>query len=192
MERNVKISLEKAREWYYSDNESLKEIALQVFKESELIVKVWENIKTFEDACKVLGINPKSMDLTYGSHIKNLYKLHIIRKALNAGWKPKLNEGTIYYPWISYYSKGHICGSGRKPIANFKAKEDNKIYTLFGGEYSFYNGGLGSFGYGCGDVMAVLGLLGCKSEEIAKYFSITFGKLIFDTIYGQYNNYTWV
>lgn len=192
MERNVKISLEKAREWYNSGNESLKEIALQAFNESELIVKVWENIKTFEDACRVLGINPKSIDLTYDSHIKNIYKLHIIRKALNAGWKPKLNEGTIYYPWISYYLKGHIYGSHRKPIADFKAKEDNKIYTLVGGDYSCYNGGLGSFDYGGGDVMAVLGLLGCKSEEIAKYFSITFGKLIFDTIYGQYNNYTWV
>ena len=192
MERNVKISLEKAREWYYSGNESLKEVALQVFMERELIVKLWENIKTFEDACKVLGVNPKIVDLIFDHHLQNIYKLQIVRKALNADWEPKLNEGIIYYPSIRYNLKSNIYQLPWKLIANFKAKEDNKIYTLFGGEYSCYNGGLGSFGYEGGDVKTVLGLLGCKSREIAKYFSVTFGKLIFDAIYGQYNNYTWV
>ena len=192
MERNVKISLEKAREWYNSGNESLKEIALQAFKESELIVKVWENIKTFEDACIVLGINLKSIDLIYDPNLQNMYKLQIVRRALNVGWEPKLNEGIIYYPLITYNPKGNIYQSPWKPIANFKAKENNKVYTLLGGEYNYYNGGLCSFGLRRGDVIAVLGLLGCKSEEIAKYFSITFGKLIFDAVYSQYNNYTWV
>ena len=192
MERNVKISLEKAREWYNSGNESLKEVALQAFKESELIVKLWETIKTFEDACKVLGINPKSVDLIYDPHLQNMYKLQIVRKVLNAGWEPKLNEGTIYYPLVKYTPKGTIYKLPWKPIANLKAKENNKVYTLFGGDYNYYDGGLCCFGFGNGDVITVIGLLGCKSEEIAKYFSITFGKLIFDAIYSQYNNYTWV
>jgi hypothetical protein len=43
-----------------------------------------------------------------------------------------------------------------------------------------------------GGVNVDLGLLGCKSEEIAKYFGITFGKLIFDVTYGYYNNYEWI
>ena len=192
MERNVKISLEKAREWYNSGNESLKEVALQAFKESELIIKVWENIKTFEDACKVLDINPKIVDLIFDSHLQNIYKLKIVRRALNVGWEPKLNEGKIYYPLIIYNPKDNIYQSPWKPIANFKAKGNNKVYTLLGGDYNYYNGGLCNFGLGRGDVIAVLGLLGCKSEEIAKYFSITFGKLIFDAVYGQYNNYTWI
>ena len=121
-----------------------------------------------------------------------MYKLQTIRKVLNAGWKPKLNEGTIYYPLIKYTPKDNIYKLPWKPIANLKAKENNKVYTLFGGDYNYYDGGLCGFGFGNGDVITVIGLLGCKSEEIAKYFSITFGKLIFDTIYGQYNNYTWV
>ena len=192
MERNVKISLEKAREWYNSDNKSLKEVALQAFEESELIVNPWENIKTFEDACKALDINPKIVDLIFDHHLQNMYKLQIVRKALNVGWEPKLNEGIIYYPLIKYIPKGIIYESPWKTIANFRDKEDNKVYTLFGGEYSCYNGGLGNFGYGGSDIRPILGLLGCKSREIAKYFSITFGKLIFDAIYGQYNNYTWI
>jgi hypothetical protein len=192
MERSVKISLEKAREWYNSGNESLREVALQAFKESELIVNPWENIKTFEDACRVLGINPKGRFI-FDSHLQNMYKLQIVKKALNgADWEPKLNTGTIYYPWMRYYPKGNSYNSSWKPVANFKAKEDNKVYTLVGGDCYPFDGGIGSFGVGCGGVNAILGLLGCKSEEIAKYFGITFGKLIFDAIYGQYYNYTWV
>lgn len=193
MERNVKISLEKAREWYNSGNESLKEVALQAFKESELVVNPWETIKTFEDACRVLNINPKTVDLIYDAHLQNMYKLQIVKKALNgADWEPKLNTGIIYYPWMRYYPKGNSYNSSWKPVANFKAKEDNKVYTLVGGDYNSYAGGLGGFGYGSGGVHANRGLLGCKSKEIAEYFGITFSKLIFDAIYGQYNNYTWV
>ena len=193
MERNVKISLEKAREWYNSGNESLKEVALQAFKESELVVNPWETIKTFEDACRVLNINPKTVDLIYDTHLQNMYKLQIVKKALNGvDWEPKLNTGTIYYPWMRYYPKGNSYDSSWKPVANFKAKEDNKVYTLAGGDCGRCGGGLCLFGCGYGDVYANRGLLGCKSEEIANYFGITFGKLIFDAIYGQYNNYTWV
>lgn len=193
MKRNVEISLEKAREWYNSDNESLKEVALQAFKESELVVKPYETIKTFEDACRVLNINPKTVDLIYDAHLQNMYKLQIVKKALNgADWEPKLNTGTIYYPWMRYHPKGNSYDSSWKPVANFKAKEDNKVYTLVDGDYYSSDGGLGHFRCECGAVSAIRGLLGCKSEEIAKYFGITFGKLIFDAIYGQYNNYTWV
>lgn len=193
MERNVKISLEKAREWYNSGNESLREVALQAFKESELIEKPWELIKTFEDACAVLHINPNLMYLIFDNHVQNVYKLKIIKKALNGvEWKPDLNSGIIYLPWLNYYPKDNNYNSSLTPIANFKSKDNNTIYTLVGGDYNYYDGGLGSFGCGYGDVLINQGLLGCKSKEIAEYFSKTFGKLIFDAIYGQYNNYTWV
>ena len=36
MERNITITLEKAREWYNSGYSSLKEIALQAFSKEEL------------------------------------------------------------------------------------------------------------------------------------------------------------
>lgn len=193
MERNVKISLEKAREWYNSGNESLREVALQAFKEDELVENPWELIKTFEDACRVLNLNPEVVYLIFDSHLQNMYKLKVIKKALNgAEWEPDLNTGIIYCPWLRYYPKDNNYTSSLTPIASFKAKDNNTIYTLVGVDYNYYDGGLGSFGCGYGDVLTSQGLLGCKSEEIAKYFGKTFGKLIFDTIYGQYNNYTWV
>lgn len=193
MERSVKISLEKAREWYNSGNESLKEVALQAFTEDELVKHPWERIKTFDDACEVLDINPGSADFVYDVYLRNIYKLQIIKNALNgADWEPKLNTGTIYYPWIRYYPKDSRYNSSWIPVANFKAKENNKVYTLVGGDYCNHDGGLGYFGLGYGAVNVDCGLLSCRSREIAVYFGKTFGKLIFDAFYGQYNNYTWV
>ena len=55
MERNITITLEKAREWYNSDYSSLKEIALQAFSKEELTGFDLKKIKTFKDALTVLG-----------------------------------------------------------------------------------------------------------------------------------------
>ena len=55
-ERNITITIDKAREWYNSENESLKEIALQAFNESELKFD-FRNIKTFKKACEALDID---------------------------------------------------------------------------------------------------------------------------------------
>lgn len=194
MERTIKISLERAKEWYNSSNKPLKELALQVFKKEELIVNSWESIKTFEDACKILDINPEIISLIYDTHLQNICKLQIIRKALNGiDWEPKFNTGTIYYPWLKYYPKETTYDSKKgEPIADFKARENNKVYTLVGGEFNFSENGLGVFSFGYGIIETYTGLLGCKSQEIAEYFSKTFGKLIFDATYGQYNNYTWM
>lgn len=50
-ERNVKISIETAKKWYNGEDESLKEIALQAFSESELKnnVKVWNDLLTISE-----------------------------------------------------------------------------------------------------------------------------------------------
>lgn len=190
MERNVKISLEKAKEWYNSGNESLREVALQAFKEEELVENPWELIKTFEDACAVL--DPDPVPLIYDTHLLNMYKLRIIRKALNgADWEPNLNTGMIYYPCLRYYSKNSTYGVNCVPIAKFKAKENNNVYTLVSWGRYYSDNGLSNFRHMSGGVHVNLGLLGCKSKEIAEYFGITFGKLIFDVIYGQYDNYEW-
>ena len=52
--RNVEITLDTARKWYYGDNESLKEIALQAFTKDELEEKHWRRITTIKDAVDYL------------------------------------------------------------------------------------------------------------------------------------------
>ena len=202
--RNVTLTLEKAKEFYNSGNDALKEVALQAFTKEELTTPKYTNIKTFEDACKALGLNMdfvnfalcnmKNIEGGFGKHLVAIYKLDIIRKALNgADWKPKMVEDNIYYSWVRFYLPNKK-PSDRKTIATFKA--DGQKDLLVGG-FSDYGScdGLGDFyfGSGCGYSTANLGLLSCKSQEIAKYMSEQFGKIIFDACYTQHiGAYEWV
>ena len=43
--RNVKISYNKAKEWYFSEDPILKELALQAFTEKELKIPSYDDIK---------------------------------------------------------------------------------------------------------------------------------------------------
>ena len=196
--RNVTLTLKKAREFYNSGNAALKEIALQAFAKEELTTPEYTNIKTFEDACLALGIDlyRANCDLYYLSRVENnlskhltaIYKLNIIRKALNgADWKPKMTDDNIYYGWVRFYKKSSDVPSDKKIVGNFIA--DGQKYLLVGG---FRNDGSysGIGGYGSS---ADLGLLCCKSAEIAQYMSEQFGKIIFDACYAQHiGTYEWV
>lgn len=206
--RNVTLTLEKAKEFYNSGNAALKEVALQAFTKEELTTPKYTDIRTFEDAVKALGmdINKVECDLTnliylegdLGKHLTAIYKLDIIRKALNgANWKPKMAEGNIYYGWVRFYKKSSNVPSDKKIIGNFIA--DGQKYLLVGGFGGFgsyrTSGGLGYFvsEYVYGSSSANLGLLCCKSKEIAQYMSEQFGKLIFDACYTQHiGTYKWL
>lgn len=205
--RNVTLTLEKAKEFYNSGNAALKEVALQAFTKKELTTPKYTDIKTFEDACKALGLNMdfvnfalcnmKNIEGGFGKHLTAIYKLDIIRKALNgADWNPKMTEGDIYYGWVKFYkkSRNRNVPSDKKIVGNFIA--DEQEYLLVGG-FSTYvaYAGLSSFCYrvGCSDLNAYLGLLCCKSMEIAQYMSEKFGKLIFDAFYAQHiGAYKWL
>lgn len=203
--RNVTLTLQKAKEFYNSGNAALKEVALQAFTKEELTTPKYTDIKTFEDACKALGMdmsdveydlsNLSGLEGSLGEHLTAIYKLDIIRKALNgADWKPKMAEGDIYYGWVRFYKKSSNVPSNKKIIGNFIA--DGQKYLLVGGFRGYgYYGGLGNFGsgYGYRYSNADLGLLCCKSTEIAQYMSEQFGKLIFDACYAHHvGSYKWL
>ena len=203
--RNVTLTLEKAKEFYNSGNAALKEVALQAFTQEELTTPKYTDIRTFEDACKVLGIDIgyaeydlSTLTCLEGSldeHLIAIYKLDIIRKALNgADWKPKMAEGDIYYGWVRFYKKSSDVPSDKKIIGNFIA--DGQKYLVVGGFWDYWGyDGLGAFssGYGYSGSSATLGLLCCKSIEIAQYMSEQFGKIIFDACYAQHiGAYKWL
>ena len=64
--RNVTVTLEKAKEWYNSNNESLKEIALQAFSRDEIMLD-FENITSFKEACIALGLNCIDISIIIGN-----------------------------------------------------------------------------------------------------------------------------
>lgn len=204
--RNISITLKKAREWYNSGSADLREVALQAYTKDELEIPEWQNIKTFEDACKALHLDMNYVDSDIeslletnyisGCHLIAIYKLDIICKALNKGWKPSMVEGKIYYPYVRFYPAGlkaieAVSSNSWKLGESFIA--DGKKYTLVGGGCGCFSCvGLAYFGCGYGVVQPARGLLGCKSEEIAEHISRYFMKEIFEAVYSQYIGlFTW-
>ena len=70
--------------------------------------KITDKIKSFEDACKHLGLNPNDLpvvDMLPEKDRKSIiayYKLTIITRALNEGWEPDFSNWNEYkyYNWF--------------------------------------------------------------------------------------------
>lgn len=201
--RNVTLTLKKAKEFCNSGNAALKEVALQAFTKEELSTPNYQDITTFEDAVKALGMDMSDVnyDLNHldslegglSKHLVAVYKLDIVRRALNIGWEPKLTEGDIYYTWVRFYLPNKV-PSDAKVIGKFKSNGQKYLLVSGYGDCGYCDG-LGHFNSGCGYSYssAYLGLLCCKTREIAQHFSTYFGKLIFDTCYAQHIGlYEWL
>ena len=203
MERNISITLKKAREWYNSGNDSLKEIALQAFNESELKFD-FRKIKSLSDACNVLGLNYNEIlsETCYINTIRRasaaMFNLNIIKKALNLGkelsFTKNPEDSYIYYPFNpiirrdSIYYSDEIKDGKIKIVGKFKV--EGEIYLILGdsaiaGVTCF--SGLSAFNpkNGSSQAFSNIAFLGCASREIAEHFSKYFGTLITEAKYGD-------
>ena len=200
-ERNVTVTLNKAKEWFNSGNATLKEIALQAFDKDELTYS-FKNITTFEKACETLDLNYADMACMARVIAKTskasaaMFKLNIIRKALNLGQDLRLTKDPkssyMYYPYnpfvtkSSTYYKSEI-NSGKMEVIG-KIKSEGEEYNVLGGSTTLSaNAGLGGFAStnGVGFADATFGFLGCANKEIAEHFGKYFGMLITEAKYGD-------
>ena len=200
-ERNITITIDKAKEWYNSGNSALKEVALQAFDENKLIAN-FKNITTFRKACDVLDINYNTVSIIINRMIKfskasaAMFKLNIVRKALNLGQDLHLTKDPensyIYYPdnpfvtKSSTYYKSEI-NSGEMEVIG-KIKSEGEEYNVLGGSATLsVNAGLGSFDPNNSVCFsdAYIGILGCANKEIAQHFGKHFGMLITEALYGD-------
>ena len=203
IKRNVSITLEKAQEWYNSGNESLKEIALQAFNESELKFN-FRNIKSLSDACNVLGLNYNEVlsELCYIKKISKasaaMFNLNIIKKALNLGkelsFTKNPEDSYICYPFNpiirrdSIYYSDELKDGKIKIVGKFKV--EGETYLILGDSAivsSTCTSGLSAFNpkNGSGQTFSNIAFLGCASREIAEHFSKYFGTLITEAKYGD-------
>ena len=204
-ERNITVTLDKAREWFNSGNATLREIALQAFSKNELVCN-FKNITTFQKACEVLGLNYGEMlhitmnIATISKASVAMFELNIIRKALNLGQDLHLTkdpkDSYIYYPYnpfvtkSSTYYKSEI-NSGKMEVIG-RIKSEGEEYTILGG--GAINGGsagLGGFSssHSMGYADAPVGFLGCANREIAQHFGKYFGMLITEAKYGDLSDF---
>lgn len=198
--RNVTIPLEKAIELFHSEDASLKEIALQAFTEDELIYH-FKSITTFKMACEALGLNYDAISsiaeniATVSRASAAMFKLNIIRKALNLGQDLHLIENPeysfIYYPYNPFVTERSTyyeskLNSGKIEVIG-KIKSEGTLYNVLGGHA--YNGGSAGLGYfqeynEVGYANTCTGFLGCASKEIAQHLGKYFGMLITEAKYG--------
>lgn len=109
MTKTTTLSLELAVKMYQGTDEQLKAFALENYP--DLGKEIQERVKTFEDACLIVGISPTSNRFTDPNlfpHEVAMRKIETIVQALNEGWKPNLQNLSEYkyYPWFKRSSSG--------------------------------------------------------------------------------------
>lgn len=199
--RNITVTLNKAKEWFNSGNATLKEIALQAFDKDELTYN-FKNITTFKKACEALGLNYDNMACmarkiaTISRASAAMFKLNIIRKALNLGQDLHLTkdpkDSYIYYPYNPFITKNSTfyeseINSGKMEVIGKIKSEGEEYNVLGGGAANGGDAGLGGFASnnGVGFAYADVGFLGCANKEIAQHFGKYFGMLITEAKYGD-------
>lgn len=119
MKEKISINREKVLNAYNHASEEQKALLEDMFgKEMFQPKNIMERVKTFEDACEVLGeehsyvqeyrsVANDNFDFT--QDLIAYLKLRIICAALNDGWKPTFSDGECrYYPWFDIYNKNEF------------------------------------------------------------------------------------
>ena len=206
IKKTLDISIDMAREWYNSGNETLRKLALECYSVDELKVVSFEEIKTIEDAVNVLNLDIDDVYITINRLEKiskasaAMFKLNIIRKALNSGQDMNLTENSekdhIHYPYIplitkdSTYYDNELKSGTMEIIGRFRYK-NNEYYVLYGGNPANIYDGLSGFNFTIGTSFADanFAFLGCANEEISKHFGKYFGMLITEAKFGDLDGF---
>lgn len=144
-------------------------------------------IKTYEDARDYLGYVVRDA-VNYNESVNSLAKLQTILDALNEKHKFNLLTGTVWYPWVRFFRMKSV-PKDAEVIGHFRYQGE-KFALVGGGAVDGGGAGLGFFysSNGVGYAFSNVGLLACKSEEIAKYVSTQFGKLVFEACFARHFN----
>lgn len=101
MKKELVVSQESVQDAWRNGNPSQREMLEHLFG-NDCKVKITDVVKSYEDACKVLGIKPVNFDYLperEKRHVSAMLKLETITKALNEGWEHPQKRGECYVYW---------------------------------------------------------------------------------------------
>jgi len=189
----LKISVENAKKAYNESDENGKKLLKNLFGEGVFVPQdIKERIKTFDDACNVLGADHKfvrefdSISNEMGDasiDLLSYLKLRIIAAALNEGWEPQFTEDEYrWYPWFWLYTQDEW---------DRLSAEKKKYGRVLGRSYYLGNayGGVAYAGASHASSYAGTGYgsrLAFKSEELAEYCGKQFADIWFDFHLGNF------
>ena len=144
---------------------------------------VTERVKTFDDACKELGIDAEAIQQQWqDAGITMLdevayQKLRIITAALNEGWEPEFKKDEYrYYPYCILYTKAEI----EQKDDEWKDEYNLQLWVGGGDSNSGANCGLaGAYSYNAWSaaLASISARLAHKTEELAIYSGKQFTEL---------------
>jgi len=105
----MKIEKSTAKKLYPKAEDWFKKELEEAFGKDCFRNKSFEEIKTFEDACMELDLNPQAVYFVSATPDEIAYKkLKIIIAAINQGWTPDWSNASQYkyYPYFEFLSSG--------------------------------------------------------------------------------------
>lgn len=105
----LQISRANAQKAFDQADKKGKGLLSDLFGADVFNKKITDRVKSFEDACQVLGMNPSC--LFHGGETKDeeaYIKLKTIARALNEGWTPDWTDSNEakYWPYFDSYKSG--------------------------------------------------------------------------------------
>lgn len=110
----LKISESTAKRLYPESPSWFREVLEETFGKQKLAGRKFDEIRTFEDACEEIGINPLSIFSDIDTCDEIAYKkLKVIAKAINQGWTPDWTNTNQkkWWPWFDLSSGFGFSGS---------------------------------------------------------------------------------
>lgn len=125
-----------------------KQVLSDLFgKQVALYDNITDRVKSFEDACQVLGISTnvpevKGLPRKHQKAIIANYKLIVIAEALNEGWKPNWQDSDEYkyYPWFDMSNPAGVGYSLTSHTASYTTADFGSRLCLKNRELAIYFG----------------------------------------------------
>lgn len=113
------------------------------FYKEEDYEEITDRVKTYEDACKVLGVEPINEQNAKAQGFRSdeiaRRKLETIAAALNEGWKPDWNNTDQYKYYPYFYIQENAKGKGSAGLScAFTDSAAAYSYASFGSRLCFY------------------------------------------------------
>lgn len=108
--RNIKVTLDKAKEWYHSGNSILRELALQAFTEREIKIPSYEEIRSLIPSYSLCDETDVLMRLSmyYRRSNDNIFLATGTKYFIGQiGYKEYriMKHDTVRYPGIPYFKR---------------------------------------------------------------------------------------
>lgn len=178
MEKTIEVKVEDIKRAFDEADDNVKNCILNLFPQIREALPVTDRVKTFEDACREVGIDPTQYISKYDGESADVIaymKLRVICKALNEGWTPRFAKGEYrYFPYFRIYSEEDIIRM---------SEEEKTSMVCRSGSYAYTGGGVAYDCAGCDRACAFANHapeISLKTKELAEYAGKQFLSLYAD------------